>query len=365
MELDHNTDTNTNDASRSDTPSVRDRLRESIEFHREKEAGERRTETRDSLRRDFEPDSDAALRAGRAKAKRLSATENELASIQRGEAPDQDTSATPETPEPAKSAAPTAWSKEAKAVWDQLPEPAKAAILKREQDSGKGVEALKSRYKDVDDVRAKVEPRLNQLRMPFKDFVEGSAGWFMALTGPQRVQAAQHLLRNLGIDPASVAGMQPQQHQQNAAPQGFDPRIQHLAQRLDSFEQQQAAQLMSVAQQTVEQWAKDKPFFTSVKAEMARLMQSGEVPLLPNGHADLDTAYNRAIEPIMAQFAQQQQTQEQERRAAAERARKASASLRTGTAPGASYQLNGANKKTKGKSVRESLYDSIAEHRGA
>lgn len=57
--------------------------------------------------------------------------------------------------------------------------------------------------------------------------------------------------------------------------------------------------LEAAAKLYIDNWAKDKPYFQQVRDEMKRLIESGEVPLLSNGMPDLDTAYNKAIEPIL------------------------------------------------------------------
>ncbi len=237
---------------------------------------------------------------------------------------------------------------------------AAAAVLKRETDGEKGVNALKQRYKDVDAVRTKIEPYLNRMGLPWKDYLEMSAGWYGALTGPQRVQAAQHFLRNLNIDPAAVAGFQTQPQQQHN--QGYDPQALQNYVQSEINRGIQEAQLNAAAQQQLNDWMKDKPYFQLARHEMYRLIAEREVPLLPDGNVDLDAAYNKAVEPIIDQLAKQQQQQEAARKAAAEKARRASSSLSTSTAPGQYVKRDDKN-KGKGQSVRDTLRAAIDEHR--
>src|SRR3954468_706940 len=60
-----------------------------------------------------------------------------------------------------KEKVPDAFAKEAKAEWARTPAPVRAAILKREQDMAKGVQELKQRYTELDQV---LSPRVELFR---------------------------------------------------------------------------------------------------------------------------------------------------------------------------------------------------------
>lgn len=47
--------------------------------------------------------------------------------------------------------------------------------------------------------------------------------------------------------------------------------------------------------QYVERWSKGKPYFDQVRMDMAKLLEAGQVPLLPNGLFDLDQLYAKAM----------------------------------------------------------------------
>lgn len=273
---------------------------------------------------------------------------------------------TPDTAKP--KGAPQRWSAENKAIWDQLPASIQAEVHKTEADNSRGFEKFKSQYQSFDQVKAKLEPTLSRMNMQFPDFMEGAAGWLMALSGPQRVQAAQHFLRNLGIDPSTVAGVLPQQAQPGAQSQQFPPEIglylQAQAQRLDQFEQLFNTQQQNSTAAWIENWAKDKPHFQAVRHEMADLIRAGKFVDQQSGQPDLNAAYNYAIwgNPEIRTLLQQEEAakQAQARKQAAMQARKASQSLPVAS-PGAPPKPNGGNRvETVGESIRRAYRELTA-----
>jgi len=117
-------------------------------------------------------------------------------------------------------------------------------------------------------------------------------------------------------------------------------------------------------------WAADKPFFEQCRRTMGLLLQpdanGNSVVPLKAGAVDLDRAYEVScmmIPEVAAQIQQQKQTAANKlSRDQAERARRGAASLSPG-APGRNTGSS-SNKPTKGKSVRETLLESIDQARG-
>jgi hypothetical protein len=167
--------------------------------------------------------------------------------------------------------------------------------------------------------------------------------------------AAQLLLKEPGGQP------------QGAQAQQFDPRplIEYVDQKLGTFQQHVNSQQQQQVNDVLAKWPADKPHYERVRRMMGQLIQTGVVPL-KDGSVDLDGAYEVAVR--MDPELHNQIISERvagDRRALSERAQKAK---RAGvsmapSSPGAGASAAAA-KRPKGRSVRESLYDAIDEHRG-
>jgi len=309
-----------------------------------------------------------------------------------------------EEPAP-ETAAPEAWSREAKEHWRELPQHVQQAVLKREQDTAAGVKQLQDRYREVDQA---LGPRLETIRQT--GHTPGQAVnqlflWFEALTADaERVkrgipaQTFPALAQSFGIDPRIAYAVyaqqqQPQQYPQQqqadpaqqqpqqpeGPPQWFTDQMQQwgqaLGQKFGTLEQAMQAQGLAKANEVLDIWSKGKPYFEEIRADMARLLQTGMVEPLPNGNADLDKTYEAALwmrPDIRAKhLADQQKAADAQRKAkeAAERkaqqeqadkARRAAVALGP-SAPGNQVQPE----RKRGKSVRESLQEAIEEASGA
>jgi len=317
----------------------------------------------------------------------------------------------PEAQEAPETAAPEAWSREAKEVWADLPPQVQQAVLKRETDTAKGVEALKNQYKDIDGALASRQELIRNTGHTPAQAVNQLFLWFEALTADvERVkrgipaQAFPALAQSFGLDPriayaayAQQAQPQQAQTQQRPAAQGdgaaapaapeIPPQLQEwwqgqlqqlgsvLGQRFGSIEQQMQQQGLSKANEVLDIWSKGKPHFDEVRMTMAQLLQSGMVPALPNGNADLDKAYDMALyalpevrAKVLADANKAAETQRKAKEAAerkaqqeqADKARRAAVAL-SPSAPGAQPQPE----RKKGKSVRESLSEAMEELSGA
>jgi hypothetical protein len=296
-------------------------------------------------------------------------------------------------------------------VWADLPPQVQQAVLKRETDTAKGVEALKNQYKDIDGALASRQELIRNTGHTPAQAVNQLFLWFEALTADvERVkrgipaQAFPALAQSFGLDPriayaayAQQAQPQQAQTQQRPAAQGdgaaapaapeIPPQLQEwwqgqlqqlgsvLGQRFGSIEQQMQQQGLSKANEVLDIWSKGKPHFDEVRMTMAQLLQSGMVPALPNGNADLDKAYDMALyalpevrAKVLADANKAAETQRKAKEAAerkaqqeqADKARRAAVAL-SPSAPGAQPQPE----RKKGKSVRESLSEAMEELSGA
>lgn len=291
---------------------------------------------------------------------------------------------------------PQAWSREAQAEWERLPPAVQAAVAKRETDTARGVEELRSRYNEID--RA-LEPHMDAIRTHRKTPAEAVAqmfGWFQALAA-RPDEAFPALLKAFNYDPAKLTpsqqqGAQPGAQQQGTT-QGAQPGTQQLPPELRQLVEQMVAPLnqkvqmfdsMFVAQneqktmEVIGSWASDKPHFEAVRRLMGQLIQSGAVPP-KDGRVDLDTAYEMACNATKsvreAMATEAAAKAEQERQAANQTAaqaavatqqqqtrsaRQAAVTLRPG-APGSAPPAGQKQQPKQRRSVRESINDALEE----
>lgn len=300
-------------------------------------------------------------------------------------------------------AAPASLSAEAKAAWANAPKEIKEAFVKREADMQRGVDELKQRYQLIDDAIAPHNDALRQMNATPAQAVDRMFQWFKALAGSP-ANAFPALVQSMGYDwnkLVQAAGQSPQQGDgQGQAQEGapviapevrdyisrLEQQIQNLNQGFQSFggrfqtmEESVQAQNMARTTENLNIWSKDKPYFDEVRTDMAHLLQSGLVPLKPDGQVDLDTAYERAIyfnPAVRAKvIAEQQQAdlkarQESEQAATVaqqvqtEKARKASVSIPARSTPGDGNGAKSQQRKPGQKlSVRESLKAALSELR--
>lgn len=303
--------------------------------------------------------------------------------------------------EPAKPAAPAVAAPaslpaEAKAEWEKTPPAIQAAFVKREQDMERGVNELKSKYSLIDQALAPHTDALRQMNATPGEAVNRMFLWFKALAGNPTASFPQ-LAQSMGIDwqkliASQTGGQQPQGTAQGAAP-ALPPEVKtyvgglerqlsaltnyvtQMGSKFGTVEQTLNSQNEARTRENLNLWSTGKEFFEDVRQDMAKLIETGIVPL-KDGQVDLDTAYERAIylnpdvrTRVLAKQQQANQDAQQAERAAATtaaqaqvgRARKAAASLPSGS-PG---PVPGAGTKKPGQksNVRDSLKAAIAELR--
>jgi len=309
-----------------------------------------------------------------------------------------------------QTAAPEAWSKEAKAEWAKLPPTVQAAIAKRETDTTAGVEQLKKNYADID---AAIKPRMeaiqrlghtpaaavNQLFLWMEALTRDAAN----LKSGRAAEAFPALARSYGIDPVALLkqmigqGQQPQQQQQpaqqgqpdlNGVPPAVQQYISSIERKLGEFQTGVTKQIgdltttfaqqsMAKTNEMLNNWAKDKPYYNEARVLMARFMTpgpNGEPPAVPpmaNGEADLDRAYDMAVwasSDIRAKIEADRVKADEDKRLAEAKAQKDQAA-KARRAQGGSLQLGAPGTPAssqqkpakKGKTVRESLTETIAQ----
>jgi hypothetical protein len=363
--------------------SVRESLERTFDDARRTEETEER-EPRQRRQREREEDTGKFVRGD--ESTRTERTE---------EPPEQTETEESETQTPVTSTAPSAWSKEAKAKFAELPSEVQQAVIKREADVDKGVKELKSKYEEMD--RA-VAPHIEEIKRFGKTPGQAVAqlfSWFEAFAkNPD--QAFPALIQAYNYDPRKIAqvfglNQQAPPPQQTAETQEAEPEddiptwAQSIKSELAQFKQHQSSLQQSFAEQSMaktnellDQWAKDKPHFNEVRQFMGHLLTpdpntgAAAVPL-KDGRVDLDTAYDMAVyanpnirSKVLAEQGAKIEADKKAKRDAeakaqddqAKKARAASGSL-SPSSPGA--EASRKQKSAKGKSVRESLRDSISE----
>lgn len=266
--------------------------------------------------------------------------------------------------------APVSWTAEEKTLWSQLPSAVQAAVHRRESEMQKGVEKIKTQYRDLDNVIGQYDGTIRQFGFTRSQAVDQLFKWQMWLAGPQKIEAFRALMQSHGVDPATVAGAPVQAAPGGAHTSGIPSELNTvlsgIVNRLDAYDQQSAAQTRAAAETSVMAWAKDKPHFEKVRQLMGQLIQSGAVPNLESGHPDLDGAYERAIyadpEIRALVLAEERAKQTAANKALIDGKRKAGSSMRVGSPTGG--VVNGAVKQSpKNESVRDSIRRALSEVR--
>lgn len=285
---------------------------------------------------------------------------------------------------------PVGWTKEAKAKWAELPPEIQESVLKREDEVSKGFAGTKQATERLNRLDAVINPRLQQIQafgVTPEQTIDRLFQWMEALSHQNdgvRQQAFKTLAENFRVNLSAFAPQQQtndQNSQQQTTQQTTQTQVdqnppqwaQSLIERQQQIDREIATQKQSSTDQFLTSWAKDKPHYETVKAEMFGLLQSGLQTgniVAPNGqitHEILDQVYNKAIrtnDEVWDSIQEEKQEAEAEKArvaaakktADAAKARKAGVGMKT-TAPTLS-NLNGAkskNNSSKAMSVRDSI----------
>lgn len=240
------------------------------------------------------------------------------------------------------SGPPPGWSPEAKSAWTTLPPAIQAAVLKREEEVSGGFKQKADELKKLQDdlkqnagvaeVFAPHQELFRQHGRTNADVAKQLMGWFQLLShnSPAVRQNGLQLLASSfnipGIQaPAPVA---PAQTPAATEPQNpaLPPEMQAYLERtiqsaVSPLQQQFQQQQQSQVNGHINTWAADKPHFQTVRPMMGALIQSGQVPMLPDGRPDLDVAYQMATRANPTVFAEMQRAEQEKAAAEAEKKR--------------------------------------------
>jgi len=297
------------------------------------------------------------------------------------EKPEAETPASKEIPKPEQNAQPEAskpagppsgWSKEAQALWDQLPPAVKADAVRREAEVAKGFDEYRTKTAQLQEITQALDPIRPILQ---QNGIQSDAAavkqllqWEGSFRNPAtRVQAFHDLARTYGVDLNSLV-QNPTQAPSSVQdiPEPLRPVIDqfgNIVQKVDNLEArlQRADQDRISAELTA--FAKDKPHFEKVRVIMGQLMSSGIVSV-----NDLEGAYQKAtaLHPEVSAAIEAEKVAKAAAELAKTNAEKAQRARQAAISPG-QRSPNGAvtNGTTPAKrsSVKESVLASIAELR--
>lgn len=241
-----------------------------------------------------------------------------------------------EPEDPAIATAPQSWDAQKRELWGKLPADVRKYIADREGETHKRISELGSEV-------AKLKP-LEQVIAPYRQA--------FALSGlPEHVVMQQLLETQQLLQRDPVNGLRwvaqqlgvPVEHLAAAAPQApQDPHVQALMSEVQQLkaatqaQQEQARAAMEAGLSAeIQSFAKERPHFEAVRAEMGRLIQAGAA-------TDLADAYDKAVWATPStrdlMLAEQRkaavEAQEQARKAEAAK-RAATVNVRGASAPGA------------------------------
>jgi len=231
--------------------------------------------------------------------------------------PKPEANAQPEASKPVGP--PSGWSKEAKAIWDQLPEAVKADAVRREAEVAKGFDEYRAKTAQLQEISQALDPIRPVLQQSGitsdAQAVKRLLEWESSFRNPAtRASAFLGLAKQYGVDlstlvPSSQSGS-PSAAQD--IPEPLRPvidqfgnvvqQVQDVTARLQNWEQQSIAEKLT-------SFAKDKPHFEAVRTIMGQLMTAGMVQ-----PGDLDGAYQKAC-LLHPEVSEQMKMEESKRRA--------------------------------------------------
>lgn len=198
--------------------------------------------------------------------------------------------------------APSSWTPKARESWAALPEDARKEILRREEDSVKGIRQLQEQMAPYTQFAANLQPFIQEALDNKADpgqyigTVMQAERRLRSGTAEQRFSALVEIAEGYGIPLRQVIndamGQEVIPHpsltkQQSSIP----PEIQRELEESRAFRQQQIAKESqtdtSALQREIDDFKKDKEFFEDVKEDMGLLLEGGRA-------TNLQDAYDKA-----------------------------------------------------------------------
>lgn len=189
-------------------------------------------------------------------------------------------------PEPARPAieAPQSLPDDVKKAWATFPPEVQAGIARRENEAHEKITADGQRIKALssyEEALAPFQARLQQVQAPPHEYVRRLAAADQMLASDP-VRGIQEVARLYGIDLRQAVTGQPDPSS------ALHSKIHELETRLSEREKADEQARLSAANQQIEQFAKDRPYFQEAVDMMDKLIRSGAAK-------GLEDAYDMAI----------------------------------------------------------------------
>lgn len=270
---------------------------------------------------------------------------------------------------------PNTWTAQAKSKWGELPNWAKAEVLKRETESYQGVQkvAEKAAYADrLEDIVSPYKAAITAEGSTPEQTIQGMLNTAYLLRGNdpnQKVMMAVEMASKYGFINELFAHFT--QTGQNNQQQAFNPATMQLQQEVDGLkqtlqqqqEQQQSAEqneavsaVQAFATEAKEDGSLVHPYYENVRELMGILLESGK-------QQTLDGAYNAALwmsEDTRGLLQSQQQSEGEQKRQseAAERATKAKRAKTVAISSSGTHDSGTPNQPTG--SVEDTMRETLA-----
>ncbi len=194
--------------------------------------------------------------------------------------------------EPELPQMPASWAKANEQVWKELTPAARDIFLKREVDSQKGVEQLKTQYEPLKGIAAALEPHralMSKMGLTPEQGVISLIGAHQKLAGPDKYRAILEVAQNYGIDLPRMFAPQGQRPGENAFVDNLVNEVRSLRAERNAEKQAQAQTVQKTLTSEIESFSKapDREHFETLKPEMSKLLVGG----LADG---LEDAYDKA-----------------------------------------------------------------------
>lgn len=339
-------ETGNQDKSPPEKLSLRDQINKSVEAVRKEEA----TRVRDTATGKF------------AKVEASAVEKPAAAEIPKTEQNAQPTESKPVGP-------PSGWSKEAQALWDQLPPAVKADAVRREAEVAKGFDEYRGKTAQLVEISQAFEPLKPILQQngiqTEAQAVKRLLEWEGNFRNPEtRIQSFQNLARQYGIDIHSlVQNSSPQPSSAQEIPEPLRPVIDqfgNIVQDVNSIKAELQRSRDENISRELSAFAKDKPHFDKVRVMMGQLMQAG----LAN---DLEGAYQKAttLHPEVSATIEAEKAAKAAAELAKTNSEKVARARAASISPSQRAPIGAVNggAKPKASSVRASLLSSIGELR--
>lgn len=210
--------------------------------------------------------------------------------------------------------APQGWIPEMREKWDTIPEDVRKEILRREEDTMRGVRQLQERYTPMENFVRSMEPVFNEARASgasIENYIGGLMNTERVLRTADTPAKFQEILRvcdQYGIPLRDVVNASVGQEilTRDQAQAAVPPQIQQELQQMRAW---QAKQEELAVEREITAFVQGKEFFADVQQQMATLIEGGAAANLQEAY-DIACWANPSVRSVMLARQNGQQQQE-------------------------------------------------------